>query len=119
VDIDIAARAGYLRIKVARREGAEDAKDALQQILDAIEASGQRRLIICVEESEPLFNVAEYGLLDAITRLAGIPGLRIAMVADSDDLLVSYRYVEALAAERRLEAKAFRWHKDALAWLLA
>jgi hypothetical protein len=119
VDIDITSRPGYLRISVARREGPEDARNALQRIIEAIEERGQRRLLIFVEESKPLFNVAEYGLLDAISRLAGVPGLRIAMVADTDELLVSYRYVEALAAERRLTAKAFRREKEALAWLLA
>jgi hypothetical protein len=119
VDIEIMPRKGYLHIAVAERKGVGQAKDALQRILDAIGASDQRRLLVSVRQSEAIFNVAEYGLLDALTRLAGVPGLRVALVADSDELLVSYRYVEALASERRLTAKAFRDEEQALAWLNA
>lgn len=119
MDIEIRPRAGYLYIAVAERKGVEQAKDALQRIIDAIDASDQRRLLVSVRQSEAIFNVAEYGLFDALTRLAGVPGLRIALVADSDELLVSYRYVEALALERRLAAKAFRDEEQAVAWLTA
>ncbi len=119
VDIDITPRKGYLYITVVDRKGAADAKDALQRIIDAIATSDQRRLLLSVRQSEAIFNAAEYGLLDALTRLAGVPGLRIALVAGSDELLVSYRYVEALASERRLAAKAFRHEEHALAWLTA
>lgn len=119
MDIEISPRRGYLYIAVSDRKGVAEAKDALQRIIDAIDASDQRRLLLAVRQSEAIFNAAEYGLLDALTRLAGVPGLRIALVADSDELLVSYRYVEALASERRLAAKAFRHEEHALAWLTA
>ncbi len=119
MDIEISPRKGHLYIGVCDRKGIPEAKDALQRIIDAIAASDQRRLLVCVRQSEVIFNVAEYGLLDALTRLAGVPGLRIALVADSDELLVSYRYVEALASERKLAARAFRQEEQALAWLAA
>ena len=118
MDIEIRSRRGYLHVGVAKREGVADARDALQQIIEAIEAGGHNRVLITVRESQALFGVAEYGLLDGISRLAGIPGLKIALVADSDELLVSYRYIEALAAERSLIAKAFRSQRRACRWLL-
>ena len=119
MDIEISTRKGYLHVAVSDRKGIPEAKDALQRIIDAIATSDQRRLLLSVRQSEAIFNIAEYGLLDALTRLAGVPGLRVALVADSDELLVSYRYVEALASERRLVAKAFRHEEHALAWLTA
>jgi hypothetical protein len=119
VDIDLSPRRGYLYISVANRQGVEDAKDALQRIIDAINSGYHRRLLIAVSQSEAIFNVADYGLLDAITRLAGVPGLKIALVADTDELLLSYRYVETLAGQRNLSAKAFRTEGEALGWLLA
>ena len=119
MDIEISSRPGYLSITVAKRQGVQDARNALQRIIDAIEASDKRRLLIAVQESEAIFNVADYGLLDGIARLAGIPGVKIALVADTDELHLSYRYVEALAAERNLLAKAFRCDAAALEWLLA
>lgn len=119
MDIEISSRAGYLSVAVAERQGVPDAKNALQRIIDAIGASDERRLLISVQQSEAIFNVADYGLLDGITRLAGIPGLKIALVADTDELHLSYRYVEELAGQRNLVAKAFRSGEDALEWLLA
>lgn len=119
MDIDITSRAGYVHVAVANRGGIEDARDVLQRIIDVINSSYHRRLLIAVRQSEAIFNVADYGLLDAITRLAGVPGLKIALVADSDELLVSYRYIETLAGERNLAAKAFPSEGEALGWLLA
>jgi hypothetical protein len=52
-----------MRARTARRHGHRD--------------FGPPRLI-SVRQSEAIFNVAEYGLLDALTRLAGVPGLRVA-----------------------------------------
>jgi hypothetical protein len=118
VDIEIRSRRGYLHIGVAKREGVADASDALQRIIEAIEADGHDRVLVSVRQSQAIFGYAEYGLLDAITRLAGIPGLKIALVADSDELLVSYRYIEALAHERSLVARAFRSHRQACRWLV-
>lgn len=119
MDIEISPREGYLCIALSERKGTGEATDALQRIIDVITASDHRRLLLSVRQSEAIFNVAEYGLFDALTRLAGVPGLRIALVADSDELLVSCRYVEALASERTLAAKAFRHEQQALAWLIA
>lgn len=119
MDIAITPREGYVYVSVANRQGIPEAKDALQRIIDAIERAPDRRILIAVRESEAIFNVADYGLLDAVTRLAGIPGLKIALVADTDALLLSYRYVEAAAAQRLLEARAFPGEAQALGWLLA
>ena len=119
MDIEITPRAGYVSVGVANRQGIPDAKDALQRIIEAIERAPDRRILIAVRESEAIFNVADYGLLDAVTRLAGIPGLKIALIADTDQLLLSYRYVEAVAAQRLLAARAFRSEPEALGWLLA
>lgn len=52
-------------------------------------------------------------------RAAGIPGSRIALVADTSELLASYEYVELLARQKKLDAKAFRSESDALRWLLS
>lgn len=44
----------------------------------------------------------------------GVPGLKIALVADTDELFViSYRYVEGLAMERGPTARAFRSEEEA------
>ena len=77
------------------------------------------RALIVVRRANPIFKVEEYQLSDAILRAAGIPGSRIALVADTSELLASYEYVELLARQKNLDAKAFRSESEALRWLLA
>jgi hypothetical protein len=118
MDIRIAAHSGYLSVLVEDREGIADAREALHQILHALETADTPRALIVVRRSDPIFKVEEYQLSDAILRAAGIPGSRIALVADTAELLASYEYVEFLARQKNLDAKAFRSESDALRWLL-
>ena len=69
--------------------------------------------------SRAIFKVEEYGLSDVLARASGVPGLKVALVADTPELLASYQYVELLAAQRQLAAKAFRSEADALRSLQA
>ena len=119
MDVDITLRSGYLHVSVSERGGTEDAKALLQKIIAAVQSSERRRLLISVRRSRAIFKVEDYGLSDALTLAAGVPGLKVALVADTPELLASYQYVELLAAQKRLATKAFRSESDALKWLLA
>jgi hypothetical protein len=118
MDIRIAEQAGYLSILVEDREGIADAKEAVQQIVQALESAQDPRALIVVRRSNAIFKVEEYQLSEAILRVAGIPGSRVALVADSAELFASYEYVELLARQKHLDAKAFRSESEALQWLL-
>ena len=119
MQISTAAKSGYLSILVEDREGPDDAREAVQHILQALETSGTPRALIVVRRAPAIFKVEEYQLSDAILRAAGIPGSKIALVADTAELFASYEYVELLARQKNLDAKAFRSESDALRWLLA
>jgi hypothetical protein len=118
VDVDIEKREGYLYVAVADRGGPSDAREVLQKVIAAAQANLERRLLISVRRSDAIFKVEEYGLSDAIMRFAGVPGLRIAMVGDSPELFASYQYVEVLAMQKGLAARAFRAEREAIRWLL-
>ena len=118
MEVEIAARNGYLEVSVSERGGTGDARIVLQKIIAAVQTGGHQRLLISVKRSPAIFRVEEYGLSDALMRAAGVPGLKVALVADTGELLVSYQYVELLASQKGLETKAFRSETDALAWLL-
>ena len=118
MQIRIAAHSGYLSILVEDRDGIDDAKEAVQQIMHALETADTPRALIVVRRARPIFKVEEYQLSDAILRAAGIPGVRVALVADTPELFASYQYVELLAGQKDLDAKAFRSESDALRWLL-
>lgn len=118
MDVDIAKREGYLYVAVADRGGPTDARDVLQKVISAAQENAARRLLISVRRSGAIFKVEEYGLSDAIMRFAGLPGLRVAMVGDSMELFASYQYIEVLALQKGLAARAFRSEREALRWLL-
>jgi len=118
MDIRIAAQPGYLRIVVEDREGIPQAKEAVQQIVQALEAAAEPRALIVVRRSNAIFKVEDYQLSEAILRVAGIPGSKVALVGDSAELFASYQYVELLAQQKNLDARAFRAEREALQWLL-
>jgi hypothetical protein len=119
MEVEINARAGYLEVSVSERGGTEDARELLQKIIAAVEAGQHRRLLLSVKRSPAIFKVEGYGLSDVLMRAAGLPGLRVALVADTPELFASYQYVELLAAQKQLDAKAFRGEAEAVRWLLA
>ena len=119
MQIRIAAHSGYLSILIEDREGIDDAKEAVQQILHALETADTPRALIVARRAQAIFKVEEYQLSDAILRAAGIPGVKIALVADTAELFASYEYVELLSRQKGLDTKAFRSESDALRWLLA
>ena len=119
MDVDITERPGYLLVSVSERGGTADAQELLQKIITAVRAGDHRRLLISVRRSDAIFKVEQYGLSDALIRAAGVPGLKIALVADTPELFASYQYVELLAAQKKLMAKAFRSETEAVNWLLS
>lgn len=117
MDVEISARPGYLSVSVADRGDAADSRVLLQNLLAIVRDGEHRRVLISVRRSRAIFKVEEYGLSDVLARAAGFPGLRVAMVADTSELFASYQYVELLAAQKGLTAKAFRSEAEALRWL--
>ncbi len=118
MDVKISPRSGYLEVSVSERGGTDDARDLMQKIIAAVQAE-HRRLLVSARRSHAIFKVEAYGLSDALMRAAGVPGLKVALVADTPELFASYQYVELLAAQKRLLAKAFRSEAEAVSWLVA
>jgi hypothetical protein len=117
MDVEISARPGYLSVSVAERGSPDESRALLQKLLGIVHDGEHRRVLISVRRSHAIFKVEEYGLSEVLARAAGFPGLRVAMVADTSELFASYQYVELLAAQKGLTAKAFRSEADALRWL--
>lgn len=49
----------------------------------------------------------EFGLSDAVTRIAGVPGIKIALVSDTPELFAAHQYFERLAGQRGLQKRPF------------
>jgi hypothetical protein len=118
VEIQLTRHRDYVHIAVTNQGGVDDARALMQRIVAEIEG-GTQRLLVSVRRSHALFKVEQYGLSDALRRLAGITGIKIALVGYSPELIASYQYVELLASQKGVAAKAFASEKESLRWLLS
>ena len=106
-----------LRVDVRERETAEETREIAEKTFAEREKHDALSILMVVRESRPIFKVEEYGLSGIFARLAAVPGLRLAVVADDLTLHSAHQYVELLAGQRGLAYRAFRGEKEALAWL--
>ena len=91
------------------------------QFIEALTAQARKhsatRFLICVRNSRPIFKVEQYKVSDLFKQLAVNKALRVALLADSDEVRASHQYIEVLAAQQGAQVRAFRDEKRALAWL--
>lgn len=91
------------------------------QFIDALAADARKhaatRFLICVRNSRPIFKVEQYKVSDLFKQLASNKAVRVALLADSDEVRASHQYLEVLAAQQGAQVRAFRDEKRALRWL--
>ena len=90
------------------------------QFIEALAAQAREhsasRILICVRGSRPIFKVEQYKISDYFRQLAG-NNVRVALLADSDEVRAAHQYIEVLAAQHGATVRAFRDESRALAWL--
>ena len=114
----IEPREGYLRAEMLGRESAEQTREFVEAIVAALLSRETPRLLISLRDSRPVFKVEEWNLSGSLEKVAGLPALKVAFVADTRELRLSQEYIALLARQRGLAFQAFAQEKDALAWLL-
>lgn len=113
-------REGYLRAEMRYRESAEETKQFVEAIVEAIGRHRLGRVLIVIRESQAVFRVGRYNLFEAFrAALEIVPDLRVAHVSDSPELRASQDYIALLARQHGIAAKAFPDEEEALEWLLA
>ena len=117
--VSIEARGSYLRVEVAGRETPEEGRSVVERIIAEQARTGLKNILVIVRESPAMFRVESWEFSAFATRLAGIPGLRIALASDAADLYASQQYIALLSKQRALDVAAFPHEASALAWLLA
>lgn len=105
-----------LRAEVSRRETAEEMQEFIGALNAEMRKSGCSLLLIRVLHSRPIFKAEQYAPL---TRLAATPGIRIALVAHSEELRASHHYVELLTRQQGANVRGFNDGASALDWLRA
>jgi hypothetical protein len=108
---------GHLRADLFGRQTVEETL----QFIDALAAEARKaksaRLLIWVRNSRPIFKVEQYKISDRFKQLAANKALRVALLADSEEVRASHQYIEVLATQQGARVRAFRDEARALAWL--
>ena len=112
----ITVEPGYLRADLYYRKTAAETRE----FLDAVAAECIRlkywRVLISVHSSRPIFTVEKYGFssfLELATRYAE----KIALHADTIEMLIAQDYVAMLARARDVNMRSFRNEAAAIEWL--
>jgi hypothetical protein len=108
---------GYLRADLFGRQTVEETL----QFIDALGAEARKhsatRIVIWVRNSRPIFKVEQYKISERFKQLAANKTLRVALLADSDEVRASHQYIEVLATQQGARVRAFRDEARALNWL--
>ena len=113
----IELRSGYLKAEMTGRDTAAQTAEFVAAIIAELRARGVARLLVSVRKSRPVFKVEDWKLSEALDQIAGIPGLRVALVSDTRELGMSQDYIAFLGRQRGLEFQSFRSEDAAVAWL--
>jgi hypothetical protein len=105
---------GILRAELSRRETAEEMHEFIKALNAEIRKSACSRTLIYVRHSRPLFSAEQYA---GLTRLATDSAIRVALVADADELRASHHYVELLTRRQGANVRGFNDETSALEWL--
>jgi hypothetical protein len=110
---------GYLRAELFGRQTVEQTLEFVAALTAEARNSDSRRILVWVRNSRPIFKVEQYRISEQFRQLANNKQLRVALLADSDEVRASHQYIEVLASQQGAKVRAFRDEARALDWLVA
>ena len=113
----IEPRGGYLHCAVTGRQSADDMREFLHAVQAACRQHGCPKILMAVRNSRVIFKPEDYGLSSYVPELVS-PHCQVALVADSRELNAAHEYIELVARQQHINARAFRDESAALIWLL-
>jgi hypothetical protein len=108
---------GILLAEMVERETAEETARFVEGLFAALREHGGNRVLISVVNSRSLFKVEDWKLSAAVDTIKGIPGFRVAFIADSKEVSMSQEYICMLLSQRGVNGRAFSSMAKAKAWL--
>jgi parvulin-like peptidyl-prolyl isomerase len=109
----------HLRAELFGRQTVEQTREFIGALIAEARKHSATRILIQVRNSRPIFKVEQYKLSDQFKQLAAQKEVRVALLADSDEVRASHQYIEVLAAQQGAQVRAFRDEARALNWLCA
>jgi hypothetical protein len=110
---------GYLRAELFGRQTVEQTLEFVEALTAEARNSAGHRILVWVRNSRPIFKVEQYKISEQFRQLAQNRQLRVALLADSDEVRASHQYIEVLASQQGAKVRAFRDEARALDWLAA
>jgi hypothetical protein len=108
-----------LKAEMVGRETVEETQDFIAAVADEARKNNSSRILISVRRSRPIFRVEQYRISEQFRVLAANPAVRVALVADIDEIRAAHGYIEVLAAQNGANVRAFRDDGAAIEWLKA
>jgi len=108
-----------LRAEMVGRETVEETQDFIAAVADEARKANSPRILISVRRSRPIFRVEQYRISEQFRVLGANPAVRVALVADTDEIRAAHGYIEVLARQHEANVRAFRDEPAAIDWLRA
>jgi hypothetical protein len=112
----IDARPGYLYASLAGRETADEMREFLHAVHAACGEHQSPKILMAIRQSRPVFKPEDYGLAGYVNALV-TPACQVALVGDTEELHAAHEYIEMVARQQNINARAFRSESAALGWL--
>lgn len=112
----IEPRPGYVRAALSDQETADEMRRFLVAVSAACREHASSKVVIVMRRSRPAFKAEDYGLTTYVSKLV-THDCQVALVGDTDELRAAHEYVEMLARQQNINARAFRDEASALRWL--
>jgi parvulin-like peptidyl-prolyl isomerase len=109
----------HLRAELFGSQTVEETQQFVAALVAEARKHSARRILIWVRNSRPIFKAEPYKLSEQFKQLAAQKGVRIALLADADEVRASHQYIEVLAGQQGAQVRAFREESRALNWLRA
>jgi hypothetical protein len=110
---------GHLRAELFGRKTVEETLEFVAALVAEAQKRALTRVLVWVRNSRPIFKVDPYRLPERFRELAANKAVRVALLADSDEVRASHQYIEVIAAQQGASVRAFRDEARALSWLRA
>ncbi|HKE46194.1 MAG TPA: hypothetical protein VKB41_16785 [Steroidobacteraceae bacterium] len=111
----IAVENGVVCAELAGAETAQETREFLAAV--ARYGDSHTSFLISARASLPTFRVEQQGLIDCLRAMAHSASHRIALLAASIDMQISYEYVELIARQNGLNVRSFGSRAEAVRWL--
>ena len=109
----------HLRAELFGRQTVEETRQFVEALVAEARKHSATRILIWVRNSRPIFKVEPNKLSEQFKQLAAQKGVRIALLADADEVRASHQYIEVLAGQQGAQVRAFREESRARNWLTA